>query len=199
MKLASIKRAASLFVVIVCAAVLSSGLCGCGKGEENIIQVSLSESEIVLDFFEEHLLTAAVEGGEGEVVWESSDTAVAAVENGMVSARGVGRAVIRATFANAQAECAVEVRDSGEIPSVRLSENTLEIETGRAITVTAEAVYKNNVIAAEFAYQSNDEAVAAVTQSGRISAVGAGTTQIIVRATINGVTVYGEVSVTVPR
>ena len=188
MKLASIKRAASLFVVIVCAAVLSAGLCGCGKGEENIIQVSLSESEIVLDFFEEHLLTAAVEGGEGEVVWESSDTA-----------RGVGRAVIRATFANAQAECAVEVRDSGEIPSVRLSENTLEIETGRAITVTAEAVYKNNVIAAEFAYQSNDEAVAAVTQSGRISAVGAGTTQIIVRATINGVTVYGEVSVTVPR
>ena len=180
MKLASIKRAASLFVVIVCAAVLSAGLCGCGKGEENIIQVSLSESEIVLDFFEEHLLTAAVEGGEGEVVWESSDTAVAAVENGMVSARGVGRAVIRATFANAQAECAVEVRDSGEIPSVRLSENTLEIET-------------------EFAYQSNDEAVAAVTQSGRISAVGAGTTQIIVRATINGVTVYGEVSVTVPR
>ncbi len=192
MKRANIKKAASFFFVIACAVVFSAGLCGCSNEGSNI-QVFLSESEIVLDFFEEHLLTAAVEGGEGGVVWESSE------ENGMVSARGVGRAVIRATFANAQAECAVEVRDSGEIPSVRLSENTLEIETGRAITVTAEAVYKKNVIAAEFSFQSNDETVAAVTQDGRVSAVGAGMTQIIVRAAINGVTVYGEVSVTVPR
>ena len=198
MKRANIKKAASFFFVIACAVVFSAGLCGCSNEGSNI-QVFLSESEIVLDFFEEHLLTAAVENGEGEVVWESSDPAVAAVENGLVSAKGVGRAVIRAVAGNAQAECTVEVRNSGEIPSVRLSENTLEIETGRAITVTAEAVYKKNVIAAEFSFQSNDETVAAVTQDGRVSAVGAGMTQIIVRAAINGVTVYGEVSVTVPR
>ncbi len=197
MKRASIKKVIALFAVIACVAAFSTSLYGCAKGNET--KVILSESEIVLDFFEERVLTATVEGVEGEVVWESSDLTVAVVENGKVSAKGVGKAVIKAIVGKAQAECAVEVRDSGEIPSVRLSENTLEIETGRAVTVKAEAVYKKNVIAAEFSYHSNDETVAAVTQDGRISAVGAGKTQIIVSATINGVTVYGEISVTVPR
>lgn len=192
-----IKRICAAAAALLCIALLSACLCGCSKGEE--LQITLNQTELVLDFFEEGVLTAEVTGGDAEVVWSSSDPSVAEVDNGKVSARGEGSALIIASAGKAKAECSVQVRDSGEIPSVRLSEISLELETGRSVSVTAQAVYKKNVLQAEFSFASNDETVASVTQEGRITAVGAGKTQVVASAVINGVTVYGEVFVTVPR
>ena len=80
----------------------------------SVTGISLDPTELTLALKEEGTLTATVEPADAankEVVWTSSDENVAQVEDGVVTAMGVGTATITATTVDGglEAECSVTV------------------------------------------------------------------------------------------
>ena len=79
---------------------MAIGLVGCGPK----IQIALDKSEIVLDdsVNSSTIVVTATEDGQAvsleKLVWESSDTNVATVDNGVVNAVGVGNAQITCSY-----------------------------------------------------------------------------------------------------
>lgn len=73
--------------------------------------ITLDQNEVSVKEGESFALTAAVapEDAADEVVWTSSDEAVAVVEDGVVSTVGKGTAVITVTAGSVSAECTVTV------------------------------------------------------------------------------------------
>lgn len=135
------------------------------------------------------LLHADVRGlpgdmGEPEFKWESSDTSVAEVRSGKVSAVGAGSAQIRCSLSLPDGsvvsdECAVTVRIP--VSGLKIKNKQLKLGVGEEylpeVRVTPEAA---SVKALEFA--SSDSSVAMVDASGRITAVGSGKCTVTVRA-----------------
>lgn len=80
-----------------------------------ITELKLSNTEIT--FNPKNGWTANLYSGEldpAEIIWTSSDAAVATVENGVVTAVGNGTATITATYGELTATCKVIVKDIGE-------------------------------------------------------------------------------------
>ena len=91
-----------------------------------------------------------------EIVWTSSDAAVATVENGVVTATGAGEAVITATVNDVAAQCTVKVETyiAPAYMNVELvgefdySENQPEGETARVIDLTDETQARTITVSA---------------------------------------------------
>ena len=73
--------------------------------------IELSDTTLTLEAGSDKTLTATVNPNEtlDTVTWESSDSKIAVVENGVVTAVAPGKATITATAGNAKAECTVSV------------------------------------------------------------------------------------------
>ena len=125
-------------------------------------------------------LTAVVlPEGAGEVVWSSSDEAVATVSpEGMVTAVGEGTATITATAGGKKATC--EVTIAWEVESVTVSPDILKMtKAGETAQLTAVVLPEG---AGEVVWSSSDEAVATVSPEGMVTAVGEGTATITATA-----------------
>lgn len=96
-----------------------------------------------------------------ELVWSSSDISVASVEDGIIRAKKAGRTVIAAAGGSAKAYCGVVV-----LPK------TIELKAGESCSLPYGTVEK-------YAVQNNS--VAQISRSGKITAKEAGTTWIRVR------------------
>ena len=92
---------------------------------------------------------------EQTVLWESSDEAVAAVEDGVITAKTPGGARITARADGCSAECAVLVKPTVE--RVSLSEDALTLTAGETAALDAAADPEGDV-----AWLSSDETVAPV-------------------------------------
>lgn len=118
-----------------------------------------------------------------EVVWESSDNAVLTVENGLVSAVGIGEADIICTTLDASmlsARCHIRVLPIF-ISSITLSATSLSLyEDERAILsatiAPADATIKTLL------WTSSDSRTAVVSDDGHITAIASGTTIITAEA-----------------
>ncbi len=84
--------------------------------------ITLNENSLELKEGETFTLTATVEPfdtTENDIIWTSSDEAVATVENGVVTAKAEGTAIITARAGNVKAECEIAViKDGGDEPDV---------------------------------------------------------------------------------
>ena len=106
------------------------------------------------------------------VTWESSDETVATVSGGLVNAVSAGTATVTATANGHSAQCAVTVEP------VKVSAVTMD--TARTLTLGGSAtlspdVMPNNADNRELLWESGNEAVAFVDQTGKITARGVGT------------------------
>ena len=128
------------------------------------------------------------------VVWNSSDTAVAAVAEGLVTAVGNGSATVTATAESASASAEVAVEQSVAEVAVAPATHTL-VAFGDTARFVAEARDGNgHVVAdAEFVWSSDDESVVAVDTEGLATAVANGGAQIA--ATSGSQTASAEVTV----
>lgn len=80
-------------------------------------KVELSDTQLSLKPGESKTITAVVLPAEAdqEITWKSSDESVAQVsEDGTITARGIGTAVITANASGVKAQCTVTVTESGE-------------------------------------------------------------------------------------
>lgn len=108
---------------------------------------------------------------EQTVLWESSDEAVAAVEDGVITAKTPGGARITARADGCSAECAVLVKPTVE--RVSLSEDALTLTAGETAALDAAADPEGDV-----AWLSSDETVAEVSD-GTVTAKKPGAAAIL--------------------
>lgn len=146
-----------------------------------VSSVTLSASEKSMQVGQTYTLTAKVLPKEAsqEVTWSSSDTKVATVENGKVTAIKAGEAVITAASkdnSEIKATCAITVVNI-PVESVTLNKTTLLLVEGKSETLTA-TVKPDNVLDKTVIWKSSNESVATVTTAGKITGVKEGTANI---------------------
>lgn len=156
--------------------------------------VSLSKSTLSLTKGNSSTLTATVKPSDGpqSVTWSSSNTKVATVSGGKVTAVGAGTATITAKTSNGKtATCKVTVT----IPSassVSLNKSTLKITRGNTSNLTA--TVKPSGASQSVTWSTSNSKVATVS-GGKVTGAGVGTATITAK-TSNGKTATCKVTVT---
>lgn len=102
--------------------------------------LSIDKYYVELNQGETTTITATVqpENATGEFVWESDNTNVARVENGVVTAVNPGQAKIKVIFGAQSAECSVSVLQGSQVnPTITLNQNQLNLDVGNTATLIA--------------------------------------------------------------
>ena len=141
-----------------------------------------------------------------EVTWESSDAGVAAVsKDGVVTAKKAGKATIVAKAADESgkyASCVVTVTEAKkEVTGVTLNKSSLNLGIGGSEVLSA-TVLPADATNKQVTWLSSTPSIATVSQSGVVTGVKEGTTQISVitaegsKTAICSVTVSGQTPIT---
>jgi beta-glucanase (GH16 family) len=171
-----------LAAVIVTFSFSGCELFGSGNGGNGNSEpaVYISQSDISLAVGDTVQLQATSTDG-GNVSWDSSNTAVATVVNGLVTGVAKGEAIIMAATDSVMAVCNIKVNDapvdggSTDTETLVLSLSTLSLEVGNSVTLVA----KSSVEGAEIIWDSSNKTVATVS-NGKVTAKTVGKTTITV-------------------
>lgn len=129
-----------------------------------------------------------------DVVWTSSDDAVATVDNGTVTAVGGGTATITAAVNGISATCDVRVLKHTTGISLGTAEmNLMKGDVSDPIAVTFDPADTDD--SKEVTWSSDNTAVAAVDSEGRVTGIGEGTAVITATAVDGGFTASCTVTV----
>lgn len=112
-----------------------------------------------------------------DITWSSSDEEIAQVSDGVITAKGVGKAVITATCGNATSTCEVTV-DPVKVTGINLMEETLNMEMSDFYKLTA-IIHPENATNKNILWTSEDTNIAVVDEDGMVAAVNEGTTRIV--------------------
>ena len=165
----------------ICASVLSVLLISSGSYlYQDVPDFTVSAEETAQQILEltEYTQTATlgIDLG-GELTWLSSDTSVATVENGLVTAVGNGTAMIYAVCGERRAEIPVTVEYDYYFDKTELT-----IETGSQKQLSFCSVHTKEAYNKLAVWKSSDESIATVDENGIITAVSAGTVKITATA-----------------
>ena len=129
------------------------------------------------------------------VTWSSSNTSVATVSDGIVTAKAAGTATITVkTSNNKTATCSVTVNEQAVLPTaIYLSKSSLELKEGATANLTV-TFLPSNATNKTVEWLVLDTSVATASD-GTVTAVGEGETTLIV-TTSNGLTATCSISVT---
>ena len=202
----------SIIKASVLAAVTSLFVVACGDKEQEITPtppgpttvavtgVSLSKTSLTLTEGGSETIAASVTPSNATnqaVSWSSSNTGVATVDGGKVTAVKAGSATITVTTSDGgkTAKCEVTV-EAKVIPvsGITVDKETLSIVEGEDATLTA-TVAPEDASDKTFAWSTSDEKVATVDENGKVTAVAAGTATITATTTDGGKTAKCEVTV----
>lgn len=121
-------------------------------------------------------LTAYTDPASKPVTWSSSDTSVATVNDGVVTAIAVGTATITATSGDKSVTCAIQVQ-AFQVDSVILNQNTLT-SSGEVVGAIHQLSATTSPAGGAIIWSSNDDSVATVDQTGLVTIVGNGSCTI---------------------
>ncbi len=111
------------------------------------------------------------------LTWLSSDDKVVKVENGEITAIGVGEAYITAISACKKALDKVKIEVRQPITGIEISPSATSVNVGETITIS-HSVTPENAYDKTVTYLSSDETIASVSSSGVVTGNKAGTVQI---------------------
>jgi uncharacterized protein YjdB len=137
-------------------------------------KVTLNKKSLSLGTGETELLIATVEPAEAtlkEVIWTISNSQIATVVNGTVTALTEGRANIIVTTVDGTKSdtCALEVYKKIYVTGVELNKTELKLAAGDTITLKAK-VLPTNASNKNVTWKSSNAAVASVNENGFITA-----------------------------
>lgn len=118
------------------------------------------------------------------VTWESSEPAIATVEKGKVTAKGVGTAVITATYNNSETTCIVTVPHP-----IELTQNNLNILVGGTGKLAAKLIVKGGTTySVTWAKGQTDGSVKITSSGNKCTVIGEaeGEDTVIAKVTIGG-------------
>ena len=149
-----------------------------------VTSVTLDKTKLELTEGGEYTLTATVKpdnATDKTVTWSSSNSAVATVKDGKVTAVKAGTATITAKAGEKTATCAVTVtKATVPVTSITLNKTTLSLTEGEDYTLTA-TVKPDDATDKTVTWSSSNAAVATV-KDGKVTAVKAGTATITAKA-----------------
>ena len=163
-----------------------------------VTSLKLSSESLELRRNETAALTLTVEPANNtdEIIWESSNTSVATVNNaGLVKAVNLGTATIRVTAGNVTVICEVTVKQP--VTWIGLNRTTLSLKEGESSTLTV-SISPDNATDKGVEWSSSNESVATVDSQGNVKAVAAGEAVITVK-TVDGSNLSQSCSVNVTR
>ena len=151
-----------------------------------VTSVTLNKTSLSLTEGDSATLTATVKpdnATDKTVNWSSSNTAVASVDvSGKVTAIHEGEAKITAKAGDKSASCTISVSAKViAVTSITLDQSSLSLTEGESAKLTA-TVKPDNATDKSVTWSSSDAAVATVNQSGKVSALKAGTATITAKA-----------------
>lgn len=166
--------------------------------------ISIDKSTINLDLngkTTEQLVASIIPSNATDkiVMWESTNNNVCTVNNGLITAVGVGTTTVTATSHDGgfDASCTVTVINSTpttvSVESVSLNDSSLTLEIGDIYTLNA-VVLPNNATNKNVSWSSSKEDVATISD-GVITAISEGTTIITVTTEDGGHTASCEITV----
>lgn len=156
--------------------------------------VSLDQTEVSLEKGKNVTLTASVSPSDAsqDVTWSSSNTDVATVSNGKITAVSTGSAIITAKTSNGKtASCTVTV-PAPDATSISLNLTSISLEVGKTSTLSSKV--NPSEASQDVTWSSSDESIVTVL-NGTITAVSKGTATITVK-TNNGKAATCKVTVT---
>ena len=172
-------------VLISLLTVLLFALTNCkkeGPSVINVVSVSIDQPSVKLKVGESVTLNATLKPDDATdktIIWSSSDTEVATVENGMVTARKLGTATITAKAGEMSATCAVTVVAT-PVQSISLDKTTASLKVGETVTLNA-TVSPDDATDKTITWSSSDTEIATV-ENGIVTARKLGTATITAKA-----------------
>ena len=149
---------------------------------ESVTGVSLDKQSLELKVGESATLTAQIQpaGAQAALSWSSSDTKVASVSNGKVTAGAEGSATITASAGGKSASCQVTVKavqTTVEVTSVKLEQNELTLNEGETTRLVA-TVKPNNATDKTITWATSNAAIVSVDKEGNVKGVSVGTATV---------------------
>ena len=162
------------------------------------VKVSINKTSLSLEVGQTSTLSASYNGTKS-LTWSSSNTSVATVSNGKVTAKAAGTATIKVTDGSVTATCNVTVTakpvetEPTQPPvevSVKLNKTSATLNIGDTLSLTATTTGSGSL-----SWSSDNTSVATVS-NGKVTAKGAGTATIT--ATYGGKTATCKITVNKP-
>lgn len=165
-----------------CLVTVSNEIINAETIELNVKNVSLNLNDTV-----KLVESISPSNGSIEVFWESSNTSVATVENGLVKAIGSGTATITASLPNGKkAECVVDVTPKNiKVIKVTLNASIVTLGVNGTSQLTA-TILPDNATDKTVSWKSSNSSIASVDDNGKVSAKGIGRA-VIYASTASGV------------
>ncbi len=138
-------------------------------------EIILNKRIIQMDVKDTAILTATVipaDATNKTVVWESADSTVATVVDGVVTAVSGGTVAIMAKseYGDIISYCYVAV--AMDIPVIKVSQIQAEIRKGDTVSIYAELFYRGEKVQPEYMTWTSDNIGLVTVENGRLTAVG---------------------------
>lgn len=144
-----------------------------------IESIILDKTELSLTKGQSETLIATIipnDATESTVSWGTTNSYIASVENGKVTAMGGGKATITAKAGGKVASCIVTV--TVPVESVTLNYTDISLNEGESITLKATIIPKDATVQT-VAWSSSDNSIATVDQNGTVTAITQGSATIL--------------------
>ena len=158
--------------------------------------ISLNKSTLTMYENENYTLTATITPSNAtnkDVGWSSSNTSVATVSNGVITALNVGTTTITATTVDGGMTASCNITVLAKVTSVSLDKYEATLCENETITLTA-TISPNHASNKNVTWNSSNTSVASVS-NGVVTALKAGTTSITVKTEDGGKTATCYVTV----
>ncbi len=196
-----------LFICIltVLLAVVCSSIFACSKKPSTSVVVDIQDETLTCYVFDEITLNVTTQNVTDDVTWSSSDTSVATVSDGVVTALNVGTATITATANGVKDKCTVQVLSSTSAPTITLNKTQISIEKDSEYTITAVVEWLENDVTDkvdltwQLAHGAQD-GIASITANGNsavLRGLAYGTTEFYVSTTVGDAYVNQRILVSV--
>ncbi len=157
----------------------------------NSLTLSRDDAEIGVGMKVQLTAQADSEINLSRVVWSSDNTAVASVENGIVTARATGTATVTAvTYNNIKATCRITVLAAPAKLKLNKTSHSLYVGDTHILTASAD----EDAYLGQVTFVSSDKTVLTVDENGKVTAAKAGTATVTVTA-YNGISASCEYTV----
>lgn len=194
------------WIALLLSAVTAIGFSLCAvscKGGEN----SSSSQENTEMYFEKTDLQITLQesvdlqviNGDG-AVWSSTEETVATVDqNGKVTPLSIGETIIKATKDKEIAMCRIEIvaARAESVLSLALNKQALSLFAGDTFSISAELKNGSDVVEGTIVWTSTDDTVATVSQTGVVTALKAGKTNVTAAVEYSGERAERTIPVTV--
>lgn len=192
-----------LYTFLGCIFALALCLSGCQKDEKEVTKIILAPQKVQVGIGKTAIIYANPfpdSGDKGGLSWSTDDNSIATVDqNGVITGVSNGTTYVNVQFGSLKESALVEVYES--LTNITLSPSALTVNleilfgAAESIKYTAEPIPSNST--ETILWKSSDVKVATVSQTGLITAIGAGNAIVTVEG--SGGFVKKEITVTVKK